>query len=166
MWPPTPLCPQTCQAATTIPQLMSEVIAVNIKRDFRDFPPFIFSLPLSSPQVHTWYSHFSPGEEPVSLVDRNDDPLAFCFKHPSNPASVSPGVLIFLLTAKTNDSPRAVCSCLLKVSVTFLEDDLFFKHTMSFLSTATYHYEGRDGFAFKKPNGINLWHILPLCFLL
>lgn len=134
---------------------MSEIIAVNTKQDFRDFPPFIFSLPLSSPQVCTWHSCFSPGEEPVSLVDRNDDLLAFCFKHPSNPASVSPGVLIFLLTAKTNYSPRAVCSCLLKVSVTFLEDDLFFKHTMSFLSTATYHSEGRNRFALRKPNGVN-----------
>lgn len=129
---------------------------------FRDFPPFIFPFLLSSPQVCTWYSHFSPGKEPDFVVDRNADPLAFCCKHPSHPAPVSPGVLIFLLTAKINDSPRAVCSCLLKVSVMLLENGLFFKHTMSFLPTATYQWESRDRFVIRKCYGASPWHVLSL----
>lgn len=76
---------------------------------------------------------------------------------------VSPGVLIFLLTAKKNESPRVVCSCLLKVSMTFLENDLFFKHTMGFLSTATYQCEGRDRSVLRKCYGANPQHIPPLC---
>lgn len=129
---------------------------------FRDFARFIFPSLLPSPQVCTWYSHFSPGKEPDFVVDRNADPLAFCCKHPSNPASVSPGVLIFLLTAKINYSPRAVCSCLLKVSVMLLENNLFFKHTMSFLSTATYQWESSDGFVIRKCYGASPWHVSSL----
>lgn len=118
---------------------------------FRDFWPFIFPSPLSSLQVYTLCSCFSPGQERDFMAGRNADPLVFCCKHPSNPASESPGVLIFLLTAKTNDPLRDVCSCLPKVSMTFLEDDLFFKHKWSFLSAVTYKCEGRVRLVLRKP---------------
>lgn len=162
------LCSQIPSASHRMPpahgmwfSFWRSVIPVNSKQAETLFKIF-FPSPPSSLQVYSLCSNFSPGKEHDSMADRNADPLVFCCEHPSNLASVSPGALIFLLTAKTNDRCRAVCSCLPKIFLTFLKDDLFFKHTWSFLSAVTYQHESRVRFVLGKPYSANPPYAFPL----